>query len=138
MSAIYHNWQRGMNAPRKPAKRKAKPEVKIQENIISFLRSQGWLVVRVNSSVVAPDAGSTRRMASYVAHSAFGKHTAGHPDLVAYRGAQALFFEVKTDKGRMSERQEKFREAMLHCGIEYHLARSVEDVRKVLSESGIL
>jgi len=135
MSAIYHNWDRGSApAPRKPAKRKARPEAKIQDQIISFLRAQGWLVIRVNSSLVAPEAGATRRMASYVAHSVFGKHTAGHPDLVAYRGAKALFFEVKTEKGRMSERQEKFREAMEHHGVAYHLARSVEDVRKVLLE----
>ena len=92
-------------------------------------------MVRVNSSVISPDSNLSRRVASYVAHSVFGKHTAGHPDLVAYRGVQALFFEVKTDKGRMSERQEKFREAMLRHGIAYHLARSVEDVQKVLSET---
>lgn len=114
-------------------KRKARPEAKIQEHIIAYLRGQGWFPVRINSSVL-PGAANHARVPSYVAHSKYGKHMAGHPDVVAYRGKQALFFEVKTDTGKLSERQERFLEVLREIGASAHVVRSVDDVQKILQE----
>lgn len=113
-------------------KRKERPEAKIQDNIIAFLRGHGYFVVRINSSVL-PGASNHARVPSYVAHSKYGKHMAGHPDIVAYKADRALFFEIKTPTGRLSERQERFLQVLEEIGANAHVVRSIDDVQKVLS-----
>lgn len=114
-------------------KRKARPEAAIQKQIISYLLSQGYMAVRINSAVL-PGAQSGARVPSYVAATPRGKHTAGHPDVVAYRDGRAVFFEIKTPTGKLSDRQKRFIEVLDQYNMPTYVVRSVNDVKTALGE----
>jgi hypothetical protein len=44
---------------------------------------------------------------------------------------QAVFIEVKKDKGAMSPDQHEFARAAVLAGAEYHIARSIDDMQKI-------
>lgn len=46
----------------------------------------------------------------------------GFPDLVMAKD-RVIFVELKTDKGKLSEHQERWREHLQNAGAEYHLWR---------------
>lgn len=52
----------------------------------------------------------------------------GLSDLQALKDGRSVFIEVKTPRGRQSEHQKRFQEMVEGAGLEYILARSVEDV----------
>ena len=62
----------------------------------------------------------------------------GVPDLVFVSKDKTVFIELKTEKGRLSESQIFFREWCKDEGIDYFVARSVEEVSEVLTEAKIL
>lgn len=62
----------------------------------------------------------------------------GVPDLVFISKEKALFVELKTAKGRLSESQQLFKEWCIDEGIGYYVSRSVEDIEKILTETGLL
>lgn len=62
---------------------------------------------------------------------------AGFPDLilcVASNGYHGLFVELKTAKGRQSEYQKYYQQALEKQGYKYVVVRSLEGFRKVISE----
>jgi hypothetical protein len=106
------------------------PEKAIQAAIIRHLSMAGFLVVRVNSAAFKNDNGFYVRGYSVAGLSV----SAGHPDLVAYKGTEALFIEVKKPKGQLSESQEKFHEYAKTKGVAVYVVRSIEDLEKVLAQ----
>ncbi len=59
----------------------------------------------------------------------------GVADIVGIlRGGRALFVEVKSRTGVLSDAQKDFRDAAVHWGAIYVLARSVADVKNLLAE----
>jgi len=83
----------------------------IQNRIRDFLRYNGWYVIRHQQSL-----GSLK----------------GLSDLSAIKNGVTIYVEVKTPRGHQSEYQKEFQEEIeAHGGI-YILARSIEDVKKVL------
>jgi len=59
----------------------------------------------------------------------------GVPDIVCCRpGGRFCGLEVKTETGRQSEAQKHAEQDIKALGGEYHIVRSVSDVKKVLNE----
>jgi hypothetical protein len=58
------------------------------------------------------------------------KHTPrGVPNIIAVRDGRAIFLEVKTETGKLSEDQEEFRRRELEVGAQYEVVRSIDDVQ---------
>jgi len=91
-------------------------ESEIQITIKEYLQWQGWFVVKIHQSL-----GSYKGIA----------------DLVAMKDGLTVWIEVKTPKGRLSKYQEQFRDDVLAHGGTYIVARSVDDVERVLRALGI-
>lgn len=53
-------------------------------------------------------------------------------DRVAIKDGRVLFIEIKAPNGRQSDHQKRFQKYIEMCGGEYILARSVEDVMKII------
>ena len=58
----------------------------------------------------------------------------GMSDLQALKDGRAVFIEVKTAGGRQSEHQKKFQRLVENAGLEYVLARGIEDVEHLAGE----
>ena len=82
-------------------------ESDIQAAIKEYLQWHGWFVVKIHQSL-----GSYKGIA----------------DLYALKDGRHVWIEVKTEKGRLSEYQEKFKRDVTAHGGRYIVARSVEDV----------
>lgn len=89
------------------AKRHKITESDIQAAIKEYLQWHGWMVVKIHQSL-----GSYKGIA----------------DLYALKDGRHVWIEVKTQKGRLSEHQEKFRNDVIAHGGSYIVARSIEDV----------
>lgn len=82
-------------------------EAEIQAQVREFLQWRGWYIVKI--------------------HQSLGSHK-GIADLYALKNGRHLWLEIKTPKGRLSEHQVKFRDAIITSGGEYRVARCVQDV----------
>ena len=83
----------------------------IQGAIRAHLINDGWFVVKlINTS------------------------KPGMPDLMAIKDGKVIFFEVKTDKGRVSKLQEHHIEGLNNMGVPAHVVRSVTQVKDILSQ----
>ena len=100
-----------MSARSERSRREASPlkvtETEIRNDIRNFLRLHGWKVVRIVQSVLSEK---------------------GIPDLIAVRGGQTVWIEVKRPTGKLSKEQEEFLEDLEDHGGWWIVARSVEDV----------
>lgn len=79
----------------------------IRKQIQDYLRWTGWFV--------------------YYNLAGLGSYP-GLSDLVAVKDGRVVHIEVKTPKGRQSDRQKRFQQNLEAAGGEYILARSVADV----------
>lgn len=57
---------------------------------------------------------------------------AGFSDLIVISSGRVLFIEIKSAAGRLSTRQQEFRDAIKAHGLPWCMARSVDDVRAAL------
>jgi Holliday junction resolvase len=81
----------------------------LQGKIRAHLITEGWFVVKlINTS------------------------KPGMPDLMAIKDGKVIFFEVKTDKGRVSKLQEHHIEGLNNMGVSAHVVRSVSQVKDIL------
>lgn len=85
----------------------------IRRQIQDYLRWNGWTVLYHLQGL-----GSYRGMS----------------DLQALKAGRSVFIEVKTARGRQSEHQKRFQEMVEGAGMEYVLARGVEDVEHLGGE----
>ena len=90
-------------------------ESEIQKSIIDYCTLKGALVFRMN-------AGSR----NYNNKQA----PKGTPDLFIVLNQKALWIEVKTEKGKVSEVQEEMHERLNNMGQRVIIARSLDDVIK--------
>ena len=90
----------------KKPKSNAQLESPIQKAIADILMLHGFEVVRYNCGNIATHDGKP----SYVVanRNLNSGMTAGHPDLVAYKGTHAVRIECKTDTGKVSPSQAKY------------------------------
>lgn len=100
-----------------PAKQPKITESDIQRQIKEYLQWHGWLVVKIHQSL-----GSYKGIA----------------DLYALKDGRHVWIEVKTQKGRLSEHQEKFRRDVISHGGKYIVARGIEDVEHLCKRRNAL
>lgn len=93
--------------PRPGLRRTEQPETAIRRAITDFLRLHGWKVARIVQSALSEK---------------------GIPDLVAIRGGETVWIEVKTPTGRLSKYQEAWLQDLENHGGWWIVARSIEDV----------
>ena len=96
-----------------------KSEGTIQKEIIDLLKLRGSLVFRMN-------AGSAKYNVKLAPR--------GTPDLLAVLPGTAIWLEVKTPKGKVSEDQFNMINDLRDRGELVYVVRSVEDVIRILGE----
>lgn len=77
---------------------------------------------------------TTGQVSSHTASGFQHNPARGMPDLLCILGGQFLGIEVKTATGRLRPAQVAFRDAVHHAGGLYLVARSVDDVQRLLDE----
>jgi hypothetical protein len=87
-------------------------ETVILRQIRNVLQWHGWYVIRIQQGL--------------------GCHR-GISDLIAVKKGRTVFIEVKKPSGKLSDHQERFRDAISDRGGEYVVMRSVEDLQTFLS-----
>jgi len=106
-------------------KEQEKIEHEIQNDIIEYLVSQDFKVLRVNGV-------SRGNICSYHLHS---KHdntlTVGFPDLLTIKDSRCIGFEVKTGTGKVSEDQYKVKDMLTGDMLIYYVS-SVDQVRDLI------
>ena len=107
------------------------PEDRIQIAILDYLEAVAphLLVFSV------PNEGK-RSYTTARRHKLLGM-VAGVPDLVLCHEGQALFFEVKSPKGRLQPTQREFIETATKAGAKAAVVRSIDDVRAALAAWGV-
>lgn len=103
-------------------------EDRIQSDIVRYLRNEGIFCHSV------PNEGAGRNNAIRTSQLVTMGLFPGVADLVVWWPDGIGYLEVKTEKGRQSDRQRHFQEMCESHGIPYAVVRSVEDVRGILEE----
>lgn len=98
-------------------------EEEIQHAIIMWLEWSGYLVYQF-----AP-ARSHKRLGGIV--------PSGYPDFQVLTNSKILFFETKTNSGKVSPKQQRVHSDMAKEGFMVHVVRCLEDVKAVLRDAGI-
>jgi hypothetical protein len=103
------------------------PEAQIQHAIMEYLTAKRIFFWRNNSGVMR--AGATAHdKGRFVRFGAVGS-----PDIIALHGGRLYGIEVKSPTGRLSEAQKSFGAKIEANGGTYVVARSVDDVMRVIS-----
>ena len=110
-------------------KPKAESEHAIQDAIMDFLFKNGYIVVRIHSSMLCSEQTHSP-VRSYLIYG-LGM-SSGLSDLIAFKQGKTLLIEVKSKIGKLSENQKKVKEHFETKGIPYHVCKSVEDVRSII------
>ncbi len=91
------------------------------ESICDYLDRKNYCFWRTNN---APTFDATRKV-----FRAISKHAMrGVSDIILLHMGKAVFIEVKSAKGRVSEHQQLFRQKVEAAGCRYVVARSIDDV----------
>lgn len=107
------------------------PEDRIQISILEYLEAVAPHVLVFS----VPNEGK-RSYTTARRHKLLGM-VAGVPDLVLCHEGRALFFEVKSAKGRLQPTQRAFIELATQAGAKAAVVRSIDDVRAALCAWGI-
>lgn len=107
-----------------------RPENDIQRDIVAFLTA----VLPPKSARVIAIPNAARRTKGGRAGNGVPGLTPGAPDLqIIANCGRVYMIEVKTVQGRMSPAQNDFRLWCVAAGVPHGVARSVDDVRELLS-----
>jgi hypothetical protein len=114
---------------------RAQPEQQIQKAIVRFLEEglpKDWIVVHTANK-------PRSRIAGAIEKSMGAK--AGMPDLVIYGSMPTAypyttFFEVKSDKGRLSPEQAAMHAKLIKQGFLVFVVRSLEDAKRACIAAG--
>jgi hypothetical protein len=99
------------------------PEQIIQKAIRDYLTVIKVFHFKVNTTGIYKQSTG-----SYITNE-----SAGCPDIIAIYKGRFYGIEVKSFTGRLSEKQKRFKEGIEEAGGVYLVARSVDDVMKVIS-----
>lgn len=97
----------------------------LQKLCEQYLESRGLRYIRVPDSLWA--FVMTSKVAPIWLRAFCSKHLAGIPDLVILKGSKALHVELKTEKGKASEKQKLWAK---DCDV--HLVRDFETFRELV------
>lgn len=112
--------------------RRAHPEDDLQRGLVKFLR---WALPADATVFAIPNGG--RRHAKEAARMAGLGVTAGVPDLLCVFRGRAIFIELKSAHGRLSETQRQMMRKLDYCGCPVIVARSIVEVEVQLREIGV-
>ena len=108
-------------------------EAEIEMQILAYLRSAGVFAFSVPNELLGKSQRSGG-MARMIKFRNMGL-TSGVADLICLLpGGRVFFLEVKTPTGRQSENQKAFESRVTGLGFDYHIARSIEDARKIMED----
>ena len=129
MSIFASTVKRCNNAyPKKPAgkrtKKKNRPEAVIQDAIMKALNLMGYVVIRINSSVLR-SIQTDMPVKSYLIYG-LGK-SSGMSDLLILRNDKAWVLEVKVSKGRLNENQKDVKKYFATKGVIYYVVHSAQE-----------
>lgn len=100
-----------------------RPEQVLQLRIIHYLKAIGAVVGKTKTTGVANRFGQRYRDPYLFI---------GFPDLTVFHKSKIYFIEVKAGKNRQTVEQVAFEQLCAGAGVRYILARSVEDVERVI------
>ena len=80
-----------------------------QKTVIDYARLKGWIVAHFRPALRKSGKWSTPVQAD----------GAGFPDLVLVRD-RVVYAEIKNDKGRLSDKQKAWRDALIGAGAEWY------------------
>jgi hypothetical protein len=83
----------------------------IEKAIIRYLRGKGFKCGKVNPEI--------------------GSWNAGIADILVFTPSAQWYIEVKTEEGTQQDNQIEFQEICQRCGVNYMVARSIEDVKSI-------
>jgi hypothetical protein len=121
-------------------------ESAIQTQIVAWLslvaRRYGFLFASVPNEgmMTAALMGSLPKSALFGMLTKFKKMgmTPGFSDLVIGWQGRMFCMEVKNEKGKQSENQERFSDWCFACGIPYRVVRSLDEAQVAMVEWGII
>jgi len=94
-------------------------ESDVQRGIVQALSYAGWLVMHIPNQ-------STR------GRQRWSGLLPGAPDLVAVKRGRVVFLEVKTDKGKLSEKQVEVNDLLRLHGMEVRVVRGIDDIMDLI------
>lgn len=115
----------------------ARSENQIQRDVLDYLNAVGVISAHVPNGAVL--AGSAQQRAIQMNSLKRNGFRSGFPDLILMdrkHQARVGFFEVKADKGKLSEKQIYWQFEFEQMGIPWALVRSVDDAENSLREWG--
>ena len=99
----------------------------IQKSVIDWLKANGIFAVRLNNVPVPTKSGGFRPVAMRGLADC-------HVDYPVFNIPVSIWIEFKTEKGKLSEHQEAFRDNIeAHSGF-YSVVRSIDDMEKTLQD----
>lgn len=101
-------------------------EDKIQSAIVTAIR-----YLYPKSIIAHVPNGGKRNYKEAVRFKAQGV-LAGFADLIFLHKGQAIFFEVKTEKGKQTEYQKEFEKKITEQGFKYYTVKSVEQTLNII------
>jgi hypothetical protein len=111
-----------IKVPIKKPKTNVLSEASIQKQIAEVFTKAGWETIRYNSGTMQGDG----RYIVFNTNLTTGM-TSGHPDIICFKGLQAVRIEVKAANGRLSPNQKKYHENGLKRGNPILLMDSKDD-----------
>ena len=99
----------------------------------------GMIAVEASPGVIAFHVPNGGRRGKAEAGRLKGMGTlAGVPDLIVIADCRVFGIEIKTEKGRLSKEQKNMRRRFARAGVEYEVARSVQEARAILQRWGVI
>lgn len=108
-------------APATKPKRKTNPETRIVKQI------QAWCKRQPETFCYKIPGGRFRTESGF-----FISPLSGMPDLLIIQSGRSVFFEIKTETGKLSDAQKTRIAELAGAGAEVHVAHSLEEVKAVL------
>ena len=99
------------------------PEGRLQKEVLEYMETTGLMYWRQNSGTM------------FVAGRCIKLGVKGSPDIVALhpKTGQYVGIELKAFKGKLTDDQEDFCERLRKTGAQYHVARSLDEVKTIVT-----
>lgn len=112
----------------------SQPEKKIENAILQYLAYRGILAIKLQHTGIFDPISKKFRKINNPLH----KNSEGLADILVHTTCvgipASIYLEVKTDKGKQSEKQKEFEGRVTRAGTKYYVVRSLEDVIKIFEE----
>lgn len=118
-----------------PAPRRRNPEADIQRTIVKLLQAvlpRGAIIHHSRNEERGGGDDARRRQGIALGMGVWP----GFSDLIVLSEGRVLFLEVKAARGRLSEAQEEFRDAVLAQGHAWALVRSADEALAAVEGNG--